>query len=84
MFQTFDADDEMNSRTLYRVIDGDMTVFGVDQETGELKTLAAVAKSRKKQFELTVMAMDQDAPSLNDTISLKVGIRPFTHQGPRL
>ena len=64
----------MNSRTLYRVIDGDMTTFGVDQETGELKTLAAVAKSRKKQFKLTVMALDQDEPTLNDTILLKVEI----------
>ena len=69
-FQTHD--DDVNSKTLYKVIDGDMTTFGVDGETGELKTLASVAKSRKKQFELTVMALDQDIPTLNDTISLKV------------
>ena len=69
-FQTHD--DDVISKTLYKIIDGDMTTFGVDGETGELKTLASVAKSRKKQFVLTVMALDQDIPTLNDTISLKV------------
>ena len=54
------------------MIDGDTAVFGVDQESGELRTLAAVAKSKKKQFKLTVMAIDHSEPTLNDTISLKV------------
>ena len=54
------------------MIDGDSTVFGVAAQTGEIKTLSAVTKSKKKLFELVVMAIDEEDPTLNDNITLKV------------
>ena len=71
MIKTTDADEEINSKTVYKVVDGDTDVFGVSQ-SGEIRTLAAVAKSKKKYFNLSVKAEDMDNPELFSSINLKV------------
>ena len=62
---------------MYKVIAGDADMFGVEMQSGEIRTLAAVAKSKKKYFNLTVVAEDMDNPELFSSINLKVF-------GPRL
>ena len=70
--QTVDADDASNSKTVYKVIGGDTDMFGVERQSGEIRTLAAIAKSKKKHFNLTVIAEDQDDPKLFSSINMKV------------
>ena len=57
---------------MYKVVDGDTDIFGVESQSGEIRTLAAVAKSKKKYFNITVVAEDMDNPELFSSINLKV------------
>ena len=59
---------------MYKAVAGNTTAFGIDQETGDVKALVAMASLRDDKFYLTVIATDMQDPTMHAEINIQVNI----------
>ncbi|XP_048237750.1 fat-like cadherin-related tumor suppressor homolog isoform X2 [Haliotis rufescens] len=77
-----DRDEGLNAKVSYSLKDGGFGFFQVNESTGEVSTIKAIDREKRKVFNLIIEAKDQGSPSLESELNITVNIRDVNDEKP--